>query len=106
VGREGKGAERRRGQDSAQGGGSAPATEQKQREQRVCRGRRRGKETRDCFGNLGKLKGFSENYKFSLIQRSNEKKSNMKVVEFFKLYKLALRFNFKNPRFATLQVEI
>jgi hypothetical protein len=38
------GAERRRGQDSDQGRGSAPATEQKQREQRVCRGRRRGKE--------------------------------------------------------------
>jgi hypothetical protein len=47
VGREGKGAEWRRGQDSAQGGGSAPATELKQREQRVRRGRRRRKETRD-----------------------------------------------------------
>jgi hypothetical protein len=44
VGREGMGAERRRGQDSDQGRGSAPVTKQKQREQRVCRGRRRGKE--------------------------------------------------------------
>jgi hypothetical protein len=29
----------------------------------------------------------------------------MKVVEFFKLYKLALGLKFKNPKFAILQVE-
>jgi hypothetical protein len=32
---------------------------------------------------------------FLLLQRSNEKVLNMKVVEFFKLYNIALRLGFK-----------
>jgi hypothetical protein len=52
-GREQARDDRRRGQSSGQGGGSAPTVEQKQREQRVCRGRRReGKIRRTDLENL------------------------------------------------------
>jgi hypothetical protein len=52
VGRGQAGAERRRGQGSGQGGGPAPAAEREAEEQRVCRGRRRGKSPRTGLENL------------------------------------------------------
>jgi hypothetical protein len=64
VGREGKGAERRRGQDSAHGGGSAPAAELKQGEQRGCRGRRRGTENQGLIWKSWKVQGFFRKLKF------------------------------------------
>jgi hypothetical protein len=47
----------------------------------------------------------AEKYFFPLIQGFSEKKSNMKIVGFFKLYTFALRLEFKNSKFATLQKE-
>jgi hypothetical protein len=61
VGRGQAGAERRRGQGSGQGGGPAPAAEREAEEQRVFRGRRRGKKSKDWFGKLRKFRGLPVN---------------------------------------------
>jgi hypothetical protein len=59
----------------------------------------------DLFEISRKFKNLSVNYDFSLLQRSNEKMLNMKVVEFFKLYNIALGLKFRNSKFTTFYVK-
>jgi hypothetical protein len=68
------------------------------REQRSRRGaeeEERGKRSRDSFAIFKSYRGPTEKYFFPLIQGFSEKKSNMKIVEFFKLYTFALKLKFK-----------
>jgi hypothetical protein len=56
----------------------------------------------DLFAIPKNFRDLSVNLNFSLLQRSNEKMLNMKVVEFFKLYNIVLGFRFRNSKFTTL----
>jgi hypothetical protein len=56
----------------------------------------------DLFAIPKKCRDFSVNYNFPLLQKSNEKMLNMKVVKFFKLYNIVLGLRFRKSKFTTL----
>jgi hypothetical protein len=90
---------------AARGGALSPASERKQRNRRGAEDEERRKRSRDSFANFKSYRDPTEKYFFPLIQGFSERKSNMKIVEFFKLYTFALKLKFKNSKFATLQNE-
>jgi hypothetical protein len=56
----------------------------------------------DLFAIPKKRRDFSVNYNFPLLQKSNGKMLNMKVVKFFKLYNIVLGLRFRKSKFTTL----
>jgi hypothetical protein len=62
----------------------------------------RRERSRDSSANFKSYRDPTEKYFFPLIQGFSEKKSNMKIVEFFKLYTFSLKLKFENSKFATL----
>jgi hypothetical protein len=78
------------------------AGEQRSRGQRGFRGRREGGGPEDRFVKTKNFRDPIVKKDFPLISRFSEKKPKVKVVEFFKLYKIALGLKFKNSKFAAL----
>jgi hypothetical protein len=78
------------------------AEEQRSRGQRGFRGRREGGGPGDWFVKTKNLRDPTVKKDFPLIQRFSEKKPKIKVVEFFKFYRIALGLKFKNSEFVAL----
>jgi hypothetical protein len=66
----------------------------------------RGRRSREVSGGLvcdfQKVQRPLGKLSFPLLQRSNEKMVNMKVVVFFKLYNIDLELKFRKSKFTTL----
>jgi hypothetical protein len=87
---------------AARGGVLSPASVREQRSRRGAEEEERRERSRDSSANFKSYRDPTEKYFFPLIQGFSEKKSNMKIVEFFKLYTFALKLKFENSKFATL----
>jgi hypothetical protein len=57
---------------------------------------------KDLFANYKNFKGLNVKLNFPLLQGSNGKMTKIENVELFKLYNIALGFEFKNSKYTYL----